>query len=130
MLSLAAFLCVVMVPVVGLPTLAAGEANRLGRALFGSGGTEPQLARRLSATVQAWRDTIYGTGVFPPDVERELDQEVRDLVAGLGEAGANMVRGSLAFFPKLLELVAVPLLTFYMLLDGPRLAREARGVLS
>ena len=40
-----------------------------------------------------------------------------------------MVQGSLAFFPKLLELVAVPLLTFYMLLDGPRLAREARGFL-
>jgi predicted PurR-regulated permease PerM len=40
-----------------------------------------------------------------------------------------MLRGSFAFFPRLLELVAVPLLTFYMLLDGPRLAREARGFL-
>ena len=41
-----------------------------------------------------------------------------------------MVQGSLAFFPRLLERIAVPLLTFYMLLDGPRLAREARGFLS
>ena len=128
-LALAAFIGVVLVAVLVLAPLVAGEANRLGRALFGSGGNEPQLARRLGATVQAWRDTIYGTGVFPPDVERQLDQEVRDLVAGLGEAGATMVRGSLAFFPKLLELVAVPLLTFYMLLDGPRLVREARGFL-
>src|SRR5260370_21759747 len=40
-----------------------------------------------------------------------------------------MVQGSFSFFPKLLELIAVPLLTFYMLLDGPRLVREARGFL-
>src|ERR1700730_14439071 len=40
-----------------------------------------------------------------------------------------MVQGSVALFPKLLELIAVPLLTFYMLLDGPRLVREARGFL-
>jgi predicted PurR-regulated permease PerM len=128
-LALAAFIGVVLVAVMVLAPLVAGEANRLGRALFGTGGSEPQLAHRLGATFQAWRDTIYGTGVFPPDVERQLDQEVRDLVAGLGEAGAKMVQSSLAFFPKLLELVAVPLLTFYMLLDGPRLAREARGFL-
>jgi predicted PurR-regulated permease PerM len=128
-LALAAFIGVVLVAVLVLAPLVAGEANRLGRALFGTGGNEPQLARRLGATFQAWRDTIYGTGVFPPDVERQLDQEVRDLVTGLGEAGANMLQGSLAFFPKLLELVAVPLLTFYMLLDGPRLVREARGFL-
>ena len=129
-LALAAFIGVVLVAVMVLAPLVAGEANRLGRALFGTGGTEPQLARRLGATFQAWRDTIYGTGVFPPDVERQLDQEVRDLVAGLGEAGAKMVQSSLAFFPKLLELVAVPLLTFYMLLDGPRLIREAQGFLA
>jgi predicted PurR-regulated permease PerM len=128
-LALAAFIGVALVAVMVLAPLVAGEANRLGRALFGTGGTEPQLARRLGATFQAWRDTIYGTGVFPPDVERQLDQEVRDLVAGLGEAGAKMVQSSLAFFPKLLELVAVPLLTFYMLLDGPRLIREAQGFL-
>ena len=128
-LALAAFMGVALVAVLVLAPLVAGEANRLGRALFGIAGNEPQLARRLGATFQAWRDTIYGTGVFPPDVERQLDQEVRDLVAGLGEAGANMVQGSLAFFPKLLELIAVPLLTFYMLLDGPRLVREAGGFL-
>ena len=128
-LALAAFIGVVLVAVLVLAPLVAGEANRLARALFSTGGSEPQLARRLGATFQAWRDTIYGTGVFPPDVERQLDQEVRDFVAGLGDAAANMVQGSLAFFPKLLELVAVPLLTFYMLLDGPRLAREAQGFL-
>jgi predicted PurR-regulated permease PerM len=129
-LALAAFIGVVLVAVLVLAPVVAGEANRLARTLFGTGGTEAPLARRLGVTFQAWRDTIYGTGVFPPDVERQLDQEVRDLVTGLGEAAANMVQGSLAFFPRLLELIAVPLLTFYMLLDGPRLAREARGFLS
>src|SRR6202011_4443963 len=128
-LALAAFIGVVLVAVLVLAPMVAGEANRLARALFGTGGTEPPLARRLGVTFQAWRDTIYGTGVFPPDVERQLDQEVRDVVAGLGEAAGNMVQGSFAFFPKILELIAVPLLTFYMLLDGPRLVREARGFL-
>ncbi|TMD86644.1 MAG: AI-2E family transporter [Chloroflexi bacterium] len=128
-LALAAFIGVLVVAILLLAPLVAGEANRLGRAMFSSGGNEPALARRLAATFQAWRDTIYGTGVFPPDVERQLDQEVRDVVAGFGEAIGNMVQGSFALFPKLLELIAVPLLTFYMLLDGPRLAREARSFL-
>ncbi len=128
-LALAAFLGVVVVAVLVLAPIVSGEANRLGRAIFSTAGHEPPLARRLAATFQAWRDTIYGTGVFPPDVERQLDQEVRDVVAGLGESVGNMVQGSFSFFPKLLELIAVPLLTFYMLLDGPRLVREARGFL-
>jgi len=128
-LALAVFIGVVLVAVLVLAPLVAGESSRLARAMFGTGGNEPQLARRLGATFQAWRDTIYGTGVFPLDVERQLDQEVRDLVAGLGEAAASMVQSAFSFFPKLLELIAVPLLTFYMLLDGPRLLREARGFL-
>jgi predicted PurR-regulated permease PerM len=128
-LALAAFIGVLVVAILVLAPLVAGEANRLGRAMFSTGGNEPALARRLAATFQAWRDTIYGTGVFPPDVERQLDQEVRDVVAGIGETVGNMVQGSFALFPKLLELIAVPLLTFYMLLDGPRLMREARGFL-
>src|SRR5260370_6511945 len=128
-LALAAFIGVVLVAALVLAPLVAGEANRLARAMFSMGGHTPPLARRLAATFSAWRDTIYGTGVFPPDVERQLDQEARDLVTGLGEAASRMVRGSFAFFPRLLELVAVPLLTFYMLLDGPRLAPEARGFL-
>jgi predicted PurR-regulated permease PerM len=128
-LALAAFIGIVVVAVLLLAPLVAGEASRLGRAMFSTGGHEPALARRLAHTFQAWRDTIYGTGVFPPDVERQLDQEVRDVVAGLGEAVGNMVQGSFTLFPKLLELIAVPLLTFYMLLDGPRLMREARGFL-
>ena len=128
-LALAAFIGVVAVAVLVLAPVVAGEANRLARAMFSTGGHEPALARRLAMTFQSWRDTIYGTGVFPPDVERQLDQEVRDTVAGLGESVSNMVQGSFAFFPKLLELIAVPLLTFYMLLDGPRLLREARGFL-
>lgn len=128
-LALAAFIGVVFVAILVLAPIVSGEANRLGRAMFGTAGHEPPLARRLAATLQAWRDTIYGTGVFPPDVERQLDQEVRDVVAGLGEAVGNMVQGSFAAFPKILELIAVPLLTFYMLLDGPRLVREARGFL-
>jgi predicted PurR-regulated permease PerM len=128
-LALAAFIGVVLVAVLVLAPIVTGEANRLGRAIFSTAGHEPPLARRLAATFQAWRDTIYGTGVFPPDVERQLDQEVRDVVASLGETLGNMVQSSFAFFPKLLELIAVPLLTFYMLLDGPRLVREARGFL-
>src|SRR6202165_2442034 len=128
-LALAAFIGVVVVAILVLAPIVAGEANRLAGALFGTAGNAPPLARRLATTFQAWRDTIYGTGVFPPDVERQLDQEVRDVVAGLGEAVGNMVQGSFSFFPKILELIAVPLLTFYMLLDGPRLAREARGFL-
>src|SRR5437899_12448945 len=99
----------------------------LGRAMFSIGGNAPALATLLASSFQAWQDTIYGPGVFSPDVERQLDQEVRDVVAGLDEAVGNMVQGSFALFPKLLELIAVPLLTFYMLLDGPRLVREARG---
>lgn len=129
LLALAAFIGVVVVAILLLAPLVAGEASRLGKAMFSTGGNEPALARRLAATFQAWRDTIYGTGVFPQDVERQLDQEVRDVVAGLAEAVGNMVQGSFALFPKLLELIAVPLLTFYMLLDGPRLAREARAFL-
>jgi predicted PurR-regulated permease PerM len=128
-LALAAFIAVVVVAVIVLAPIVAGEASRLARVLFSTAGHEPPLARRLAATFQAWRDTIYGTGVFPPDLERQLDQEVRDVVAGLGEAVSNMVQGSFAFFPKILELIAVPLLMFYMLLDGPRLVREARGFL-
>src|ERR1700704_914384 len=128
-LALAAFIGIVVVAVLVLAPVVAGEANRLARAMFGTAGNAPPLARRLAHTFQAWRDTIYGTGVFPPDVERQLDQEVRDVVAGLGEAVGNMVQGSFVMFPKLLELIAVPLLTFYMLLDGPRLMREARGFL-
>jgi predicted PurR-regulated permease PerM len=128
-LALAAFVGVVVVAVLLLAPLVAAEASRLGRAMFSTAGHEPALARRLAATFQAWRDTIYGTGVFPPDVERQLDQEVRDVVDGLGDAIGNMVQGSFALFPKLLELIAVPLLTFYMLLDGSRLMREARDFL-
>ena len=128
-LALAAFIGALVVAILLLAPLVAGEATRLGRAMFSTGGNEPALAHRLAATFQAWRDTIYGTGVFSPDVERQLDQEVRDVVAGLDEAVGNMVQGSFALFPKLLELIAVPLLTFYMLLDGPRLVREARGFL-
>ncbi len=118
-----------LIAVLVLAPVVAGEATHLAKAVFGIGGHTPPLARRLAVTFSAWRDTIYGTGVFPPDLERQLDQEVRDLVTGLGEAVSKMVQGSFAFFPRILELVAVPLLTFYMLLDGPRLVREARGFL-
>ena len=128
-LALGAFIGVLVVAILLLAPLVAGEASRLGRAMFSTGGHEPALAHRLAATFQSWRDTIYGTGVFPPDVERQLDQEVRDVVAGIGETVGNVVQGSFALFPKLLELIAVPLLTFYMLLDGPRLVREARSFL-
>jgi len=128
-LALAAFMGLVVVAILVLAPLLAGEANRLGRVLFGTGGQEPQIAHRLSATFQDWRNTIYGAGVFPPSVQQSLDQEARDFVSGLGDAAAAAVSASLTFFPKLLELIAVPLLTFYMLLDGPRLTREIRSFL-
>src|SRR5256712_1960251 len=106
-LALAAFIGIVVVAVLVLAPVVAGEANRLARAMFSTAGNEPPLARRLAATFQSWRDTIYGTGVFPPDVERQLDQEVRDVVAGLGDAVGNMVQSSFAFFPQILGLIAV-----------------------
>jgi predicted PurR-regulated permease PerM len=128
-LALAAFVGVLVVAIVVLAPLLAAEANRLGRVLFATGGHEPQIARRLSMTFQDWRNTLYGTGVFPPSIQQQLDQEARDFVSGLGDAAAAAVTASFSFFPKMLELIAVPLLTFYMLLDGPRLTGEIRSFL-
>ena len=128
-LAMALFVAIIVAAVFVLAPLLAAEANRLARALFGSGGHEPQIARRLSQTFQDWRNTLYGTGVFPPPLQSQLDQEARDFVSGLGDAAAAAVGRSLMWFPRLLELIAVPLLTFYMLLDGPRLVREVRGFL-
>lgn len=128
-LAMGLFIAIIVAAVLVFTPLLAAEANRLARALFGTGGHEPQIARRLSQTFQDWRDTLYGTGVFPPPLQAQLDQEARDFVSGLGDAAAAAVSGSLMWFPKLLELIAVPLLTFYMLLDGPRLVREVRGFL-
>jgi len=99
-LALAAFMGVLVVAILVLAPVVAGEANRLGRAMFSTGGQEPALARRLAATFQSWRDTIYGTGVFPPDVERQLDQEVRDVVAGIGEPWAIWCRAQSRSFPS------------------------------
>ncbi|HVH64438.1 MAG TPA: AI-2E family transporter [Candidatus Acidoferrum sp.] len=129
-LALAAFIGVVVVALLVLAPLLAAEAAHLGGVLFGAGGQEPQIARRISETFQAWRNTLYGAGVFPPALQAQLDQEARDFVSGLGEAAARAVNASLMFAPKLLELVAVPILTFYMLLDGPRLTRQIRGFLA
>ena len=128
-LAIAAFVAVVAAALLVLSPLLAAEANRLARALFGSGGQEPQIANRLSQTLQDWRDAIYGSGVFPAPLQAQLDKEARDFVSGLGDTAARAVSASLMFFPKLLELVAVPLLTFYMLLDGPRITREIRSFL-
>ena len=128
-LALAAFVGVLVMAILVLTPLLAAEANRLAHVFFGSAGHEPPIARRLSMTFQSWRNTLYGTGVFPPSLQAQLDQEARDFVSGLGDTAAAAVSASLMFFPKLLELVAVPLLTFYMLLDGPRLTRELRGFL-
>lgn len=129
LLTMAVFLAVLVAAVIVFTPLLAAEANRLARALFGSGGHEPQIARRLSQTFQDWRNALYGTGVFPPTLQAELDQEARDFVSGLGDWAAAAVSGSLMWFPRVLELIAVPLLTFYMLVDGPRLVREARAFL-
>jgi predicted PurR-regulated permease PerM len=129
LLALAAFIGVVAVAVLVLAPLLGAEANRLARVLFGSGGQTAPIAQRLAATLQDWRDTIYGAGVFPPSVQQALDQQARDFVSGLADAAVAAVSASLAFFPKMLELIAVPLLTFYMLVDGPRLTREFRSFL-
>lgn len=128
-LAVAAFIALLVVAMLVLAPLLAAEANRLARVLFSAGGQEPQIARRLTAIFEDWRNTLYGAGVFPPSVQQSLDQEARDFVTGLGETVAAAVRASLMVFPKLLELIAVPLLTFYMLLDGPRLTREIRSFL-
>ena len=129
-LAVALFIGVVVAAVLVLAPLLTAEANRIGRALFGAGGHQPQIARRLSQTFQDWRNSLYGTGVFPPQLQAELDQEARDFVSGLGDWAAGAVSASLMFAPRLLELVAVPLLTFYMLVDGPRLMREVRQFFS
>lgn len=128
-LVLAAFLGVLLVAALALFPQLAAEATHLSRALLGSGGHESIIARRVARTVGFWRDALYGTGVFPAEVERQLDEQARNFVSGLGLMGVRAVTASLLFFPKLLELIAVPLLTFYMLADGQRLMREARSFL-
>ena len=128
-LAVGAFISVLAVAVLALGPLLVSEANHLARAVLGTSGEPPLIARRIAGTLQYWRDTLYGTGVFTPDIERQLDQEARDFVSGLGDAAASAFTASLGFFPKLLEVVAVPILTLYMLADGPRLAGEARSFL-
>jgi len=128
-LALAAFLGLLLVAALALFPPLAAEASHLSRALLGTPGHESIVARRVARTFQFWRDALYGTGVFPAEVERQLDQQARNFVNGLGAMGLRAFTASLLFFPKLLELVAVPLLTFYMLADGPRLMREARSFL-
>jgi predicted PurR-regulated permease PerM len=129
LVTMAVFVAIIVAAVFVLAPLLAAEATRLAHAWFGTGGHEPQIARRVSQTFQDWRNALYGTGVFPPPLQAQLDQEARDFVSGLGDTAAEAVSGSLMWFPKLLELIAVPLLTFYMLLDGRRLVHEVRGFL-
>ncbi len=128
-LALGAFLTLLVIVVLAVLPLLASEATHLSRVLLGTGGSEPLIARRVARTVGYWRDALYGTGVLPVEVELQLDQQARNLVSGLAAAGVRTVTASLLFFPKLLELIAVPLLTFYMLADGPRLMRQARAFL-
>ena len=128
-LALAAFLGVGLVGLLALGPVLAAEVNRLLQSSIGSGGHEPLITQRVVNTLASWRDKLYGTGVFPPDVQRELNQDARDFVNGLGNAAVQALTRSLLYFPRLLELVAVPLLAFYMLADGPRLAAGLRGLL-
>jgi predicted PurR-regulated permease PerM len=128
-LALAAFLGVGVVVVLALGPILAAEGNRLVQAFAGSGGHEPLLTQRVVGTLASWRDKLYGSGVFPPDVQRELNQDARDFVNGVGDAAVKALGQSLFYFPRLLELVAVPLLAYYMLADGPRLATGIRGLL-
>ncbi|HYM51640.1 MAG TPA: AI-2E family transporter [Candidatus Limnocylindrales bacterium] len=128
-LALAAFLGVLTVGLLALGPVLAAEVNRLVQAAVGSGGHEPVLTQRVVGTLASWRDKLYGTGVFPPDVQRELNQDARDFVNGLGDATVQGLTRSILYFPRLLELVVVPLLAFYMLADGPRLAGSVRALL-
>lgn len=128
-LALAAFLGVGLVALLALGPILAAEANRLLQTSIGSGGHEPLITQRVVGTLASWRDKLYGTGVFPADVQRELNQDARDFVNGLGDAAVQALTRSLLYFPRLLELVAVPLLAFYILADGPRLAAGFRGLL-
>jgi predicted PurR-regulated permease PerM len=128
-LALAAFLGVALVALLALGPFLAAEANRLLQTSVGTGGHEPLITQRVVSTLASWRDKLYGTGVFPPDVQRELNQDARDFVNGLGDAAVQALTRSLLYFPRLLELVAVPLLAFYMLADGPRLAAGFRSLL-
>jgi len=128
-LALTAFLGALILVVLALLPALAAEANHLGRVLLGTGGHDPLIARRITRTIEVWRDTVYGSDVLPPEVETQIDQQARAFVNGLASMAVKAVTASLLFFPKLLELIAVPLLTFYMLMDGPRLMREIRGFL-
>ena len=128
-LALAAFLGVGLVALLALGPILAAEANHLLQSSIGNGGHEPLITQRVVSTLASWRDKLYGTGVFPPDVQRELNQDARDFVNGLGDAAVQALTRSLAYFPRLLELVAVPLLAFYMLADGPRLSAGFRALL-
>src|ERR1700693_1416253 len=65
-LALAAFIGVLVVGILLLAPLVAGEASRLGRAMFSTGGNEPALARRLGATLPAWGGTNSWPRGLPP----------------------------------------------------------------
>lgn len=128
-LALAACLGVLVVAILALGPILLTEANRLAQGVLGTGGHDPVVTRRVVGTLQAWRDALYGTGVFTPDMERQLNQEAHDALNSVSENIVDGLASSLLFFPKLLGLVAVPLLTFYMLSDGPGLARSVRRFL-
>lgn len=127
-LSLVAFLGLLVLVILALAPVLATEIHHVVYAVSGSGG-QSVLARRVTSTLQVWRQLLYGTGVFPPEVEQQLDQQVSGFVNGFGTGVAKAVARSLMLFPRLLTLVVVPLLAFYMLADGERLTREARRFL-
>lgn len=128
-LALVAFLGLLVIVVLALAPILAAETNQLVRAIFSTGGEQSLVARRISDTLQYWRQVLYGTGVFPPEVARQLDSQASDFVNGFGARLAKGITRSVMLFPRFLVLVAVPLLAFYMLADGERMARETRGFL-
>jgi predicted PurR-regulated permease PerM len=128
-LALLALLAILALVVLAIAPILAAETNHLVRTVFSSGGEQSLLARRLTSTLQYWRQVLYGTGVFPPDVEQQLDHDVGGLLSGFGAGVTRAITRSVMLFPRLLVLIAVPLLAFYMLADGERLARDTRRFL-
>src|SRR5207302_144243 len=104
-LALAAFLGVGLVALLALGPILAAEANRLLQTSIGSGGHEPLITQRVVSTLASWRDKLYGTGVFPTDVQRDLNQHARDFVNGPGDAAVQPPTRSLLYFPALRAVV-------------------------
>jgi len=80
----------------------------------------------LAATFQSWRDTITGAGVFPRTSNGSSTRRCATWWPDWARPLATWCRASFALFPKILELIAVPLLTSTCSLMGHGSVRRPR----